>query len=107
MDAAGALARYRAVLETTRQMLDAARAGDWEALVNLEVGRKAAIEAITAQSQGLDYGKLAAQKEACIRSILAADEEITRLTRAWMDEITDILASLQTQRRLAQAYGGG
>lgn len=109
MDAARALDQYRVIEETTRRMLAAARDGDWEALVNLETARKAMIERVTAQA--VDFGPHAAEKDVFIRAILEADQEITRLTRAWMDEMQDMLATLRAQRKLAEAYhhgsGGG
>jgi ABC-type branched-subunit amino acid transport system ATPase component len=105
MDAAGALARYRAVLETTRQMLAAARAQDWDALIALEAARKPEIGLLT--TLGIDYGASSAEKDACIREILALDEEIAGLTRSWLAEITEILGAIHTRRRLARAYQGG
>lgn len=105
MDATEALDQYRVIEETTRRMLAAARAGDWDTLVNLETDRKAMIERVTAQE--VDFGPRAAEKDGCIRAILKADQEITRLTRAWMDEMQDMLATLRAQRKLAEAYHHG
>jgi hypothetical protein len=55
----------------------------------------------------VSFGPLAAEKDALIQAVLEADREITALTRAWMDEMNEVLASVHAQRRLERAYHGG
>jgi flagellar protein FliT len=105
MDAAEALSRYREIRKTTQRMLEAARAGEWDRLVELEAARRDLIGAVTAES--VSFGPLAAEKDALIQAVLEADREITALTRAWMDEMNEVLASVHAQRRLERAYHGG
>lgn len=105
MDAAEMLAAYRQIREITAQMLAAAQAGDWEALVNLEIGRKAWVERVSASS--VSPGALAAEKDACIRFVLETDQQIMTLTRAWMGEMEEMLAAVRAQRKLERAYHGG
>jgi len=107
MDAREALSRYRQIGEVTQRMLAAAQAGDWEALVNLEVGRKAALAAVTGQPIDYHAAGLGAEKDACIHFILDADKQIRALTEAWMDEMRETLASIRSQRKLESAYSTG
>jgi uncharacterized membrane protein len=106
MDSRAAIGRYQEARETTRNMLQAAQAGDWEALVNLEIARRAALDPLGAHN--IDFSPaLAQEKDACINEILELDRQIRALTQAWMAEMRQTLASLQSQRKLAQAYAAG
>jgi hypothetical protein len=107
MNARDALGHYRQIREVTQHMLAAAQAGDWEALVNLEVGRKAAIAAVTEQAIDFQSAGLGAEKDACINFILDTDDRIRALTEAWMGEMRETLAAVQSQRRLERTYNTG
>lgn len=104
MDSRQALSQYRQARETTRGMLAAATDGDWEGLVNMEIARRAMLDPLTALS--LDFGGLRQEKDACIREILEMDGRIRKLTEAWMAEMRETLSSIQSQRKVEQAYGG-
>lgn len=105
MTAQDALGQYRAIQRVTQDMLAAARAGDWEALLNMEAGRKTALASLMAQPVDYRAAGLGGDKDACIQSILAMDREISSLTEAWMGEMREMLAAVQSQRRLEKAYG--
>lgn len=107
MTAHDALSRYREIQEVTRHMLAAAQTGDWEALVNLEAGRKAALAAVTDPSIDYQAAGLASDRDGCILSILDMDQQIRALTEAWMGEMREILGNVRSQRRLEQAYSMG
>ena len=89
----------------TQKMLDSARAGDWDGLVQLESARQAKIDQILQinQSRIKDQELIARQSE-LIRNILSADEEIKRLTCSWMDKIQQELGVIGVDKRLQQAY---
>jgi flagellar protein FliT len=105
MDARSALTHYRQAHETTRGMLAAAKGGDWEGLVNLEIARRAALDDLTAQAIDFNAGLLRQEKDACIREILEMDAQIRTLTEAWMGEMRQMLVTVQSQRKIEQAYG--
>lgn len=105
MDTPTALACYRQIRELTGRMLEAARAGDWDTLVELEAGRRAAVEAVT--NEPVVFGALASERDAIIRAILQADQEIADLVRAWRTELNGMLASLAAQRKLERVYRPG
>jgi flagellar protein FliT len=105
MTAQDALAQYGEIQRVTQDMLAAAQAGDWEALVNLEAGRKAALASLMAEEIDYRAAGLGAEKDACIQSILDMDRRIATLTEAWMGEMREMLAAVQSQRKLEKAYG--
>lgn len=105
MDARSALSQYRQARETTRGMLAAATDGDWEGLLNLEIARRSALDEITAQKIDFGADALRQEKDACIREILEMDARIRTLTEAWMGEMREMLATVQSQRKIEQAYG--
>lgn len=107
MNAHEALGQYRQIREMTQAMLAAAQAGDWEALVNMEAGRKAAIAAVTERAIDFQAAGLGAEKDACIHSILDADTRIRALTEAWMSEMRETMAAVQSQRKLEKTYSTG
>lgn len=89
----------------TQKMLGAARAGDWDGLVQLESARQAKVDQILQinQSRIKDQELIARQSE-LIRNILSTDEEIKRLTCSWMDKIQQELSVIGVDKRLQQAY---
>jgi len=90
----------------TREMLNSAREGDWDALLEFELKRNALLEDRMAKGEILTDGDAAEEKQmaALIRDILEADAEIKTLTRAWMGELQDILGSIGTEKKLNKAY---
>ena len=105
MDARAALNQYLRAQETTRAMLEAARNGDWEGLVNLEIERRATLDSLFEIAVNFRDAGLQEEKDACIRDMLKLDDQIRALTEAWMAEMRETLASVQSQRKLTQAYG--
>lgn len=101
-----AFAGYRQMHETTRRMLAAARDGEWEGLINLEIERRGIAERL---AEPVDFRgtPLLESKDACIREILEMDGEIRSLTATWMSEMREMLGSLRTQRKVHHAYGRG
>jgi flagellar protein FliT len=98
---------YARMAELTQQMLAAARAGDWDQLVLLE-------QHAAAQTRTLQQGEPAAplqgaareRKVELIRTMLIADRQIRDLTMPWMAQLSALINSTGTERRLASAYGG-
>ena len=89
----------------TQKMLDSARAGDWDGLVQLESNRQAKIDQILQINQSrIKDQELVAHQSELIRNILSTDEEIKRLTCSWMDKIQQELGVIGVDKRLQQAY---
>ena len=89
----------------TQKMLGAARAGDWDGLVQLESNRRTKIDQILQINQSrIKDQELVARQSELIRNILSADEEIKRLTCSWMDKIQQELGVIGVDKRLQQAY---
>lgn len=104
MDARSALIQYRQARDMTREMLAAAQAADWEGLVNMEIARRASLDQLTAATIDFEQPALRQEKDACIREILDMDAQIRALTDAWMGEMRQMLTTVQSQRKIEQAY---
>lgn len=105
MNAAELLGRYDAMWRITQQMLESAKLGDWDRLVELEHGRSAIVEVLMAQESQASWDAVEqAKKGRLIRGILDADAEIKALTASWMGELREILGSIGTEKKLHKAY---
>jgi hypothetical protein len=97
---------YEQVLEITHAMLDAARKGDWDGLVQRERDRDRLIEELKRHDP--DPARDVAgrdRKREIIVQILQGDEQIQMLTQDWMRELREVLGSIQTEQRLSRTYG--
>jgi len=99
------LAQYEAVALASARMLGAARASDWELLIEEEGRCAALVEAIRSDRAppALDEHGLA-RKAVIIRRILADDAEIRRLTQPWLRRIEEMLRVSANGHRLGDAY---
>lgn len=107
MQQAEAVGLYERALELSGAMLEAARASDWDALVDLERQRGRLLDRLKAEDR--EPGRDAAVRERkaeLIRSILVLDAEVQSLTLDWMHELRDILGSASKARQVKRAYGG-
>ncbi len=97
---------YEAVLSLTGAMLDAARRGDWDALVQLERDRARSVDRLREQDPdpARDPGTHE-RKRRIIGEILQLDEQIQLLTQDWMHELREVLTSISTEQRLTRTYG--
>ena len=98
---------YENVADLMRQMLVAARTGDWERLTALE-SRCSDQVALIKQKDGV-RPPLSAQarerKTRIIQSILADDRQIRDITEPWMVQLSALMNNAGTERKLARAYG--
>lgn len=98
-------AAYENLWLLTRQMLNAAQNGGWDALIEGELKRNALVEYMMVKNESSIMNAVEQQKIGeIIRHILAADSEIKTLTEAWMGELQDILGSIGTEKKLHRAY---
>lgn len=101
---------YESILAVTAQMLDAARAADWDLLVDRERKCRKLVESVmranSANQMALEP-RLRERKVEIIRKVLADDAEIRNLTEPWMQRLQHMLTSVGQERKLHAAYRAG
>jgi flagellar protein FliT len=106
MEYQNTLATYQAIAHLTGQMLAAARAEEWDKLVELEASCKTQVEQIKAYGNVLPLAKGASEKKAVfIKQILADDLEIRNLVSPRMAKLSALLNSSQNGKKLNRSYG--
>jgi flagellar protein FliT len=106
MDNLNILEVYESVADTTRQMVDAARTGDWDRLAALESHCSMQVATLKKHDASITLtGANRDKKVEIIRKILADDKEIRTITEPWMKQLTALMQSTGTERKLSQAYG--
>jgi flagellar protein FliT len=106
MDNVNILEVYESVADITKQMVDAARTGDWDRLAVLESHCSTQVATLKQHDASIALtGAHRDKKVAIIRKILADDKEIRAITEPWMKQLTAMMQSTGTERKLSQAYG--
>lgn len=97
---------YEQIAPLVARMLDLARAGNWDALVTLEMQFRADIEILKKidTTDTLDLSQRA-QKHRLLKRILADDAEIRNILSPQLARLGALLGSMQQQHNLHQAYG--
>lgn len=101
---------YENILAVTAQMLDAARAADWDLLVNREQECRQLVERLLNARNEVDYAiepHVRSRKVEIIRKVLADDAEIRNLTEPWMQRLQHLLSNVGRERKLHAAYNAG
>lgn len=97
---------YENVAVITQQMLNAAREGDWDRLTALETRCSDQVNILKSGESPLALtGTSRERKVEIIKKILADDREIRNLTQPWMEQLSRLINSTGTERKLNQAYG--
>ena len=97
---------YESVAAITNQMLAAARSGDWEQLAMLESRCSSQVATLKKHDSSIALtGANRDKKVEIIRKILADDQEIRAITEPWMKQLSALMQSTGTERKLSQAYG--
>lgn len=100
------LSVYAAMADLTEQMVQAATRSDWESLVLLEQRCAAHVQALREQEpQQPMQGAERERKIDLIRQMLNADRQIRDLTMPWMKQLSKLISSTGTERRVINAYG--
>lgn len=100
------LALYETMAELSGQMVLAAGAADWARLSELEQRCAAHLKILKENEAPAPLqGASRLQKVASIKKILADDRQIRDLTMPWMSQLSALISSTGTERRLAKAYG--
>ena len=99
------LSVYAAMAELTEQMVTVAAASDWDQLVELEGRVTAHVTALRAHDNQPMQGADRERKIELIRRMLNADRQIRDLTMPWMAQLSKLISSTGTERRVVNAYG--
>ena len=101
------LSTYAAMGELTGQMVAAASAADWDQLEALEQRVTAHVAQLKGNEDGIRLdGEQRQRKVSLIRKMLDDDRKVRDLTMPWMAQLSRLINSTGTERRLANAYGG-
>lgn len=100
-----ALSAYAAMAALTEQMVQAASASDWDTLVALEQRVAVHVQALRAEPSAPMTGADRERKIELIRQMLNADRRIRDLTMPWMAQLSKLISSTSTERRVVNAYG--
>ncbi len=101
-DATAARTPFSALVDMSERMLHEARAGRWDAVMELQNERQRRFESFFAGP----VSKAAAEQVAAgIRQILEFDRQVMDLGRQGMDELAGAMNDLRSGRRAQQAYG--
>ena len=101
------LAIYESVADITDRMLAAARTGDWEQLVELELRCSSQVDILRQNDTPRPELSPAdrEQKARIIRKILDDDRQIRDITTPWTAQLSAMISSTGTERKLLKTYG--
>lgn len=99
---------YEEMSVLSSRMVDAARANDWEHLIELERSVALLRDSLmsAAENSSPDTGE-ADRRRDLIQRILDDDAEIRRHTEPWMEQVRRFLGQGQRQREMEKAYAAG
>ena len=108
MNGADIIQVYEDILVQTAQMLDAARAGDWEKLMERERECRQRIESLMhAQSDAALEPPCQQRKIEILRKVLSDDAQIRALVEPRMTQLQELIAGSRQQQKLMAAYDPG
>ena len=95
---------YQRLSSITEQMRNAAAAGEWDDLIELEKRCSQTVEAIKPRDATPTDEESRKQKAALILKMLADDKAIRSYTEPWMRQLERIMQSARTEQRVQNAY---
>ncbi|MBI3711428.1 MAG: flagellar protein FliT [Burkholderiales bacterium] len=101
---------YEKVATLTAEMRLAAQSHDWELLEKLESDCSAQVGTLKRHESSLEAEinlpvELKQRKINIIKQILADDRAIREITEPWMTELSKLMSSASTSRKLTHSYG--
>ena len=100
------ISRYQEMSELSARMVEAAHAGDWEKLSELESALAGLRDDLAASDDATPLDETAlAQKALLIQHILANHDEVLRYAQPRLKDICHDLDDITSRRRIDQAYG--
>ena len=99
---------YSGIANLTRQMLAAARVGEWDTLIALEKACSTHFARLLAKEDGRPRdAQYQRRKSELIRGVLDDDAAIRLLVEPWQARLSTLLDHHGQQRRLQQTYTAG
>lgn len=99
---------YEQMCALSNRMVEAARANDWERLIDLERAVAGLRETLLKDADdGAADPREAEKKRDLIRRILQDDAEVRRHTEPWMEHVRRFLNGGAKKRQVDRAYGAG
>lgn len=95
---------YQRLSNITAAMRDAAAAGEWDTLVDLEKRCSQTVAEIKPRDVVPTDEESRKQKADLIRKMLADDKAIRSFTDPWMRQLERIMQSTRSEQRLQNAY---
>lgn len=97
---------YEAMQALMGQMVAAAGNADWDQLEVLEQRVTAHVAALKSNEEQVVLESAGRQRKvAMIKQMLEDDRKVRDLTMPWMAQLSKLISSTGTERRLANAYG--
>ena len=97
---------YENVSVITDRMLDAARKADWDLLSKLETECSSQVQELRSNESASELSTdMKNRKVQIIKKILADDREIRDITEPWMAQLSKLMKSSESNRKLSQTYG--
>lgn len=99
---------YEQMSALSARMVEAARAEDWERLIDLERSVSGLRESLARDAEDASADpREAERKRDLIRRILRDDAEVRRHTEPWMEQVRQFLTGGARKQRVDRAYGAG
>lgn len=96
---------YQQMNALSARMVEAARANDWDLLIDLERDVAALRAALMAEDAEILAPDEIERKRRLIQNILQDDAEVRRHTEPWMEQVRRFLGGDIRKRQVDQAYG--
>ena len=97
---------YEQMCALSTRMVEAARASDWERLIDLERAVSSLRETLLKEADnGSTNPREAEKKHELIQRILRDDAEVRRHTEPWMEQVRRFLTGNVRKHQVDQAYG--
>ena len=99
---------YEEMSVLSSRMAEAARAGDWDNLIELEHGVSSLRNTLMATPEDSNAPATdVARKRSLIQHILEDDAEVRRHTEPWMEHVRQYLGDSARRRDVEKAYAAG
>ena len=99
---------YEQMCALSTRMVDAARANDWDRLIDLERSVVSLRQTLIREGvNGAGTAEETERKRELIQRILRDDAEVRRHTEPWMEQVRRFLTGNLHKRQVDQAYGAG
>lgn len=99
---------YEQMCALSTRMVEAARANDWERLIDLERSVASLRKTLLKEGEnGAGNPQESERKRELIQRILRDDAEVRRHTEPWMEQVRRFLTGNLRKQQIDQAYGAG